>query len=210
VSSSSSETDSDSDNESNTQQGTRRRISGGTQHPAEAEASESNPDADSSGSSSSEEEVLNHPSAVEKHSKDAEMAEVDHPESSSARRDSHSPSPPPTKRDLPSFLSKDADSQEEKAAQQQLKDKFRKFWMERMAASFKSDLEQIRKVLSALNLKRSSANILGSIGTQHEFGSYIFANRLACKWSRIHNSRRGPLSCFGRGLAGRDICGFVG
>jgi ribosome assembly protein 3 len=208
VSSSSSETDSDSDNDSITQQRTGSRISGATQQPAEA--SDSNPATDSSGSSSSsEEETLTQPSAVAKHTNDVEMAEVDHPKSSSARRDSHSPSPPPTKRDLPSFLSEDADSQAEKAAQQQLKEKFRKFWMERMAAGFKGDLEQIRKVLFALYLKRRSANILGSTGTQHGFGSYIFANRLTCKWSRICNSRRGPLSCFGRGLAGRDICGFV-
>jgi len=100
-------------------------------------------DADSDSSdSSSEDDIVPKQTGIQQ---DVEMAPAGASVPNLARRDSRSPSPPPPKRAVPSFLPEDANSAEEQAAQHQLKEKFRKFWMERMAAGFKGDLEQIRK-----------------------------------------------------------------
>ncbi|KAF7300967.1 Rsa3 domain-containing protein [Mycena indigotica] len=57
------------------------------------------------------------------------------------RRDS--PSPPPPSPTLPSFLPP-KDAAEFENTEQEMKEKFRKFWMASVADGFKEDLEQIR------------------------------------------------------------------
>ncbi|KAF8164739.1 hypothetical protein B0H34DRAFT_641986, partial [Crassisporium funariophilum] len=56
---------------------------------------------------------------------------------------SRSPSPPPTA--IPSFLPSEAAGNDSASQEQQLKDRFRQFWMSSMADGFKDDLEEIRK-----------------------------------------------------------------
>jgi ribosome assembly protein 3 len=63
-----------------------------------------------------------------------------------SRRLSPSPSPPPA--ELPSFLpQKGANSTEHpQMKEQEMKMKFRQFWMSSVADGFRDDLEEIRKV----------------------------------------------------------------
>ncbi|EUC66583.1 ribosome-assembly protein [Rhizoctonia solani AG-3 Rhs1AP] len=58
------------------------------------------------------------------------------------RRDSHSPSPPPT--DLPSFLPP-AGTENARKREEELKVRFRKFWMASVADGFRADLEELHK-----------------------------------------------------------------
>ena len=57
---------------------------------------------------------------------------------------SRSPSPTPTP--VPSFLPTKPDGSVDTESEQQLKDKFRKFWMQSVADAFQDDLVQIHKV----------------------------------------------------------------
>ncbi|KAI3614079.1 hypothetical protein WG66_010707 [Moniliophthora roreri] len=70
-----------------------------------------------------------------------------------------SPSPPPPSSDIPSFLPpKDSDSGESSTQkEQELRERFRKFWMGAVADGFKDDLEEIRK---EPNLTTSKLSVL--------------------------------------------------
>jgi len=57
---------------------------------------------------------------------------------------SRSPSPIPAP--VPSFLPTNLDGSVDTESEQQLKDKFRKFWMQSVADAFQDDLVQIHKV----------------------------------------------------------------
>ncbi|KAF8895842.1 hypothetical protein CPB84DRAFT_1781952, partial [Gymnopilus junonius] len=104
----------------------------------ESSSSESSESSDSQSSSSEEEEG---------DSKIVEPAprgrQVDKATSQAPRRFSPSPSPPPT--DLPSFLPSRKAGETSARQEQELKDRFRKFWMASVAEGFKDDLEEIRK-----------------------------------------------------------------
>ena len=73
------------------------------------------------------------------------------------RRLSPSPSPPPT--ELPSFLPRrDQDNTENaRMKEEEMKTKFRQFWMASLADGFRDDLEEIRKVCLS-HSSRQSAN----------------------------------------------------
>ncbi|KAG8733298.1 hypothetical protein FRC11_007331 [Ceratobasidium sp. 423] len=58
------------------------------------------------------------------------------------RRDSHSPSPPPT--DLPPFLPPPG-TENARQREEELKARFRKFWMASVADGFRADLEELHK-----------------------------------------------------------------
>ena len=142
--------DSDSDSDSDASSSIQQQIVKAPQQSTDVQgpdSDDSDSSSDSSGSSSSEQ--LFDKTSPAKQPDDVKMADAERDGPSAARRDSRSPSPPPLRRVLPTFLPEDAGSQAEKATQQQLKEKFRKFWMERMAAGFKGDLEQIQKVYRA-------------------------------------------------------------
>jgi hypothetical protein len=66
------------------------------------------------------------------------------PQQTRARPHSRSPSPPdPT---IPSLVTVNPTTDEEKQRDAQLREKFRKFWMASAADAFKDDLEKIQKV----------------------------------------------------------------
>ncbi|EIW81910.1 hypothetical protein CONPUDRAFT_89449 [Coniophora puteana RWD-64-598 SS2] len=86
-----------------------------------------------------------------------------------------SPSPPPTKRDIPPFLPPtSAPGAAEK--EQALRDNFRRFWMASIAEGFKDDLEEIRKepnlgpsrLALLIDSLASGADVFGAEGDVNE------------------------------------------
>jgi len=77
------------------------------------------------------------------------------PQQTRARPHSRSPSPPdPT---IPSLVTVNPTTDEEKQRDAQLREKFRKFWMASAADAFKDDLEKIQK---EPNLSQSRLGLL--------------------------------------------------
>ena len=66
--------------------------------------------------------------------------------SSKKERILYSRSPSPIQTPVPSFLPTKPDGSVDTESEQQLKDRFRKFWMESVADAFQDDLVQIHKV----------------------------------------------------------------
>jgi len=133
-SSSSSSDTSESDGEDD--EGKRKTAELKTAIPKVAESSSSS-ESDSETSSSSSEEDNN--SKVLKDN-------AENPQKQTRRELSPSPSPPPA--DLPSFLPPINANDENKGEtkEQELKKKFRQFWMSSVADAFRDDLEELRKV----------------------------------------------------------------
>ena len=105
--------------------------------PSEHDFSDSDSSSSSSSSSSSEDEEDVRPSQR------STKPTASEPFQKPTRKFSPSPSPPPT--EIPSFLP--TASVEEKAKkEQEMKARFRKFWLTSVADGFKDDLEEIRKV----------------------------------------------------------------
>lgn len=154
-SSSSSDSDSESAASSSALKSPQKLASRNAPTPSKAEVdsddTDSSSDSSDASSSSSDDDVQRKFKNKTGDINDVVMDDADKPETNATRRDSRSPSPVPPKRILPSFLPEDVEKEDEQAAQQQLKEKFRKFWMERMAAGFKGDLEHIRKVYPSSN-----------------------------------------------------------
>ena len=79
---------------------------------------------------------------------DVEMLDASAPTEESGKKErvvysrSPSPSPPP----VPSFLPTEPDGSVDMGSEKQLKDRFRKFWMQSVADAFQDDLAQIHKV----------------------------------------------------------------
>jgi len=100
-----------------------------------ASSSESDSDSDSS------EEESDH------QRDDVEMLDASAPTEKSGKKErvvysrSPSPSPPP----VPSFLPTEPDGSVDTGSEKQLKDRFRKFWMQSVADAFQDDLAQIHK-----------------------------------------------------------------
>ncbi|CAA7269157.1 unnamed protein product [Cyclocybe aegerita] len=152
ASSSSSSSSSDSSNSSDDDV-PAKKIAPIAQIPQESSSSSSCSSSESSDSSSSDEEEMTTNAVPRGRQEDKDIAPK------SVRRLSPSPSPPPV--ELPSFLpSKDA-TEGSKLQEQELKDKFRQFWMASVADSFRDDLETIRKArLSEPNLGTSRLALL--------------------------------------------------
>ncbi|KAI4524815.1 hypothetical protein K525DRAFT_291507 [Schizophyllum commune Loenen D] len=105
-----------------------------------AQSSESSDSSEDSSSSSESESDSDSSSAAEDAPAQAASG-VPRPAASASRR---SPSPPLPSTEIPSFLpDKSAPNAQEK--EQELRDKFRKFWMSAVVDGFKDDLEEIRK-----------------------------------------------------------------
>jgi len=70
------------------------------------------------------------------------MEDIQQPKRSNARR---SPSPTPPSADIPSFLPTGGGVDVNQKQEQELKDKFKTFWMTTIVDAFQDDLEEIRK-----------------------------------------------------------------
>ncbi|KAJ3487402.1 hypothetical protein NLI96_g3574 [Meripilus lineatus] len=69
------------------------------------------------------------------------------------------PSPPPKPVPIPSFLASSDDPEKDKRDEEQLRERFRKFWMATIVDAFSDDLEEIRKVgFPALSPKFSASH----------------------------------------------------
>jgi len=141
-SSSSSSEDSSSDPEDEepttvklkTQVPTKLVVSKDSSSSSESSESDSESDSSSGGESIHQED-------------DVEMLDAPVPTEKSGKRErvvySRSPSPIPAP--VPSFLPTNPDGSIDTESEQQLKDKFRKFWMQSVADAFQDDLVQIHK-----------------------------------------------------------------
>ena len=118
-----------------------------TQAPAKPVVSE-----DSSSSPESSESESDSSSSSEKEAgheeDDVEMldASASTKRSGKQERIAYSRSPSPIPAPVPSFLPTKSDGSVDTESEQQLKDRFRKFWMESVADAFQDDLTQIHKV----------------------------------------------------------------
>ncbi|KDR84233.1 hypothetical protein GALMADRAFT_133584 [Galerina marginata CBS 339.88] len=133
--SSSSSSSSESDSSDNEVSQSVAQVKPTTKPTPVTESSSSESSSDSSSSDSEEEEVKADPSSLR--GRQTEKAAPKGP-----RMFSPSPSPPPAH--LPSFLPPE-NAESFGAQEQQLKDKFRQFWMSSVVDGFKDDLEEIRK-----------------------------------------------------------------
>ena len=101
-----------------------------------SESSESESERDSSSEAGSDHE-----------GDDVDMLDASVPNKKSGKQEkvvySRSPSPTPTP--IPSFLPTKPDGSVDTESEQQLKDRFRKFWMQSVADAFQDDLVQIHK-----------------------------------------------------------------
>lgn len=119
-----------------------------TQVPAKPVVSEDS----SSSSESSESESDSEPSSDEEsvnQERDIEMIDASvSPAGKSDKRERnvHSRSPSPVPALVPSFLPTKPDGSVDTESEQQLKTRFRKFWMQSVADAFQDDLVQIHKV----------------------------------------------------------------
>ena len=79
---------------------------------------------------------------------DVEMLDASVPNTKSGKQERvvYSRSPSPTLAPAPSFLPTKPDGSIDTENEQQLKDRFRKFWMQSVADAFQDDLVQIHKV----------------------------------------------------------------
>jgi len=78
---------------------------------------------------------------------DVEMLDASDPTRKSDKKERavYSRSPSPTPAPIPSFLPTKPDGSVDAEGEQQLKDRFRKFWMQSVADAFQDDLGQIHK-----------------------------------------------------------------
>jgi len=103
----------------------------------------------SSSSESSESEQDSSSEAGSDHEgDDVEMLDASVPNKKYGKQDKvvYSRSPSPTPAPVPSFLPTKPDGSVDTEGEQQLKDRFRKFWMQSVADAFQDDLVQIHKV----------------------------------------------------------------
>ena len=114
-----------------------------TKPPAELVVSEHSSSSSESDSNSSSDQESNNQEA------DVEMADALIPpieKSDKRERVVYSRSPSPVPVSHPSFLPTKPDGSVDTESEQQLKDRFRKFWMQSVADAFQDDLVQIHKV----------------------------------------------------------------
>ncbi|KAJ7595075.1 hypothetical protein C8J56DRAFT_1044781 [Mycena floridula] len=90
-----------------------------------------------------------------------------------------SPSPPPAEISIPSFLPS-TKSPEHPAKEQEMKAKFRKFWMASLADGFSEDLEEVRKLEPNLTKSRL-ALLIESLAS----GSDVFSTSSAVDGNNI-------------------------
>jgi ribosome assembly protein 3 len=141
--SSSSSSSSSSDSSSSEDEQDNRTVPLPAQKATELTSSDSESKSSSSSNSSDDETARRRPREPIAVTKDSEMQ---------PSRPSLSPSPPPT--ELPSFLPpKGANSTENtQIKEQEMKLKFRQFWMSSVAEGFRDDLEEIRKACLSLQM----------------------------------------------------------
>ena len=101
----------------------------------------------SSGSSESESESDSSEEFI-RQGDDVEMLDASVPTEKNDKQERvvYSRSPSPTPAQIPSFLPTKPDGSVDTENEQQLKDRFRKFWMQSVADAFQDDLVQIHKV----------------------------------------------------------------
>ena len=118
-----------------------------TQAPAKPVVSEDSSSSSESSESGSESDSPSDEESVHQED-DVEMLDA----SGSTRkfdnqgRTVYSRSPSPSPAPIPSFLPTKPDGSTDTEGEQQLKDRFRKFWMQSVADAFQDDLAQIHKV----------------------------------------------------------------
>ena len=102
----------------------------------------------SSGSSESESESDSSDEESVRQGDDVEMLDASVPTEKNDKQERvvYSRSPSPTPAQIPSFLPTKPDGSVDTENEQQLKDRFRKFWMQSVADAFQDDLVQIHKV----------------------------------------------------------------
>lgn len=114
-----------------------------TQVPTNAAVSEDSPSSSGSSESesSSDEESVHQEGDVEM--VDASVSPIE--KSGQRERVAYSRSPSPVPVSVPSFLPTKQDGSADLENEQQLKDRFRRFWMQSVADAFQDDLAQIHK-----------------------------------------------------------------
>lgn len=100
----------------------------------------------SSESSESESESDSSSDESDHQGDDVEMLDASADKSGKKERVVYSRSPSPVPAPVPSFLPTKSDGSIDTESEGQLKDKFRKFWMQSVADAFQDDLVQIHKV----------------------------------------------------------------
>ena len=138
----SSSSDSDSSNSDSSSDGGQKttvvkRVAVTTKNPPTPSASSSSSSASSSDEDSDEEKMVETTANAPTHTGAAVTAVTTRPRSLS---------PTPPSATIPSFVPTVDASEDAVRSEQQLKERFRSFWMTSLADAFKDDLEQIRKV----------------------------------------------------------------
>ncbi|KAF8709720.1 Ribosome-assembly protein 3, partial [Rhizoctonia solani] len=122
----------------------------------------SDSESDSSSSSSSSSSASSESSSSVR-STGLQAAATTHALPKPKRRDSHSPSPPPTA--LPSFLPPSGTEGSHKR-EEELRARFRSFWMASVADGFRADLEELHKVSKFTYWSASEPDLIGGRGMQ--------------------------------------------
>lgn len=113
---------------------------------------------------------------------DAEPSATSREQPKSTRTFERTPSPPPQAVPIPPFLPNGEDTTKNAKDEEQLKERFRKFWMTTMVDAFADDLEEIRKVGTILS-SRVGSEFNSLLGAQHELVKTSTTHRFVSFWS---------------------------
>ncbi|KAI0079033.1 hypothetical protein K474DRAFT_1640546 [Panus rudis PR-1116 ss-1] len=116
-----------------------------------------------------------------------------------SRRRSTSPDKPPQPVPLPSFIPNSGDAQEDAKKEQELKDRFRKFWMESIADAFKGDLEVIQQEPN-MNPSRLAV-LIDSLAS----GADVFSSSASTSTGQVNEMEIILDSIEETGTAGQDV-----
>ncbi|KAI0785578.1 hypothetical protein C8Q75DRAFT_809176 [Abortiporus biennis] len=180
-SSSSSSDSSSSDDENPSTVKTRVPVKSAPPPPPEQSDSESSSSDDSTSSSESDVDVRKN---VPKSTTQVPM-EVDSVEQQKAARRPRSPSPPlPQPAEIPSFLLSKGDDENDQVQkqEQEMKEKFKKFWMSTLVDAFEDDLKEIQKEPN-MNPSRL-ALLIDSLAS----GSEVFSSSVAHAETEDHSN----------------------
>ena len=119
-----------------------------TEVPTKSVVSEDSASSSESSESESDSESSSDEEAVHREDDEEMINASAYPAEKSDRRERvvYSRSPSPASISVPSFLPTKLDGSVDTESEQQLKDKFRKFWMQSVVDAFQEDLVQIHKV----------------------------------------------------------------